>query len=229
MAKRLFVLALALFACSAAVAQGEEKRERIEAWGTVIDPDRDCKITLESGELVISVPGTVQDLSIELNRMNAPRVMQEVEGDFILQVKVAGGFAPKVQTTKDRYAYHGAGLLLMKDKKTYIRLAHAAVARPDLQHGLKYANFELREDGSPVHTDAHDAYPLEEEQMAYLRLERHGDRVAGAVSADGIKWRYLDPKTVLLPAKVEVGVDAVSTAKEPFAARFSGLKVFQRK
>ena len=230
MPQRTLIVAAALLACWAVAASARDKKERIDGWGIVVNPDHDCSVKLEKGALAVSVPGTIHDLHIDENRMNAPRVMQEIEGDFIIEVRVTGRFAPKVQTIKEHYAYHGAGLVLMKDEKTYLRLERAACFRPDFgTNSMTYISFGLIEDGSPVQTEGPSDYLLEESQMAYLRLERRKDKVAAAVSADGLKWRYLDPKAVLLPAKVQLGVMAVSSAKEPLTSRFSERRVFQQK
>ncbi len=54
-----------------------------------------------------------------------------------------------------------------------------------------------------------------------MRLDRLGDKVAAYVSSDGVKWLYLDRKIAKFPAKVQVGVAVVNTAKEPVTVRFS--------
>ena len=40
--------------------------------GDVIDPDGDCKIKLGNGRLSLEIPGTLHDLTTELNKVNAP-------------------------------------------------------------------------------------------------------------------------------------------------------------
>ena len=57
-------------------------KEKELGWGQATDPDGDCTIRQADETVTIQIPATAHDLSIELNRINAPRVMKEVEGDF---------------------------------------------------------------------------------------------------------------------------------------------------
>ena len=62
------------------------------------------------------MPGTDHALCVEQNRMNAPRVLRPIEGDFIAQVRVAGDFpGASKSVVPTRQAFHGAGLLLWQD------------------------------------------------------------------------------------------------------------------
>ena len=73
--------------------------ERI--WGTATDPDGDCQFFVADETLLISVPGTQShDLAADIETVNAPRVLQSVRGDFVVQARVDGRFAPGGQTTK---------------------------------------------------------------------------------------------------------------------------------
>jgi regulation of enolase protein 1 (concanavalin A-like superfamily) len=205
---------------------GEPQRPALAGWGIVVDPDGDCVIGLENDTLTIKVPGKNHDLSIEVNNMNAPRVMRAIEGDFIAQLKVSG----KVRHTGGRasehfYAYHGAGLLLWKDERTYIRLERAALNRDQLGV-FHYASFELRKDGNRVRTQ-NPAFKIPDQDM-YLRLERRGDRVFGSFSADGVRWSSFEPHVLDLPARLTLGVAAISTSTEVFQPEFSDFEVFRK-
>ena len=85
---RLCVLAACLL--PAAAPGGQQKTEEIKGWGTVVDPDGDCKFTEAKGKLTITVPRTHHDLTYtaQTTKLNAPRVLQKVRGDFQLDVKV---------------------------------------------------------------------------------------------------------------------------------------------
>jgi regulation of enolase protein 1 (concanavalin A-like superfamily) len=64
---------------------------------------------------------------------------------------------------------------------------------------------------------------------AYLRLERHGDEVTGAASADGKQWGPVGhgdkPVRVRLPKKVQVGVFAASTSIAAVKVTFDQFKL----
>ena len=66
----------------------------LAGWGKPIDPDRDCKIAANGPALTIDVPAKAHDLHIETPLMNAPRVLQDADGDFTIQVKVGGTLRP---------------------------------------------------------------------------------------------------------------------------------------
>src|SRR4051812_586702 len=87
------LLASVLAGASMPGEQGEVLE--IRGWGTAIDPDGDCKFSVEKGRVAIAIPGTVHALSAERGQVNAPRVLREVEGDFIAQVKVSGVSPPR--------------------------------------------------------------------------------------------------------------------------------------
>ena len=216
-----------LLVCIAGGPAAAQEEKAIEGWGRFIDPDKDCKFRLDKGSLTIAVPGTPHDLGAERGQMNAPRCVREIEGDFIVQVKVTGAFRPRKQLLQDRLPYHGAGLLLMKDDRTYVRIERATYYNTELGQSTVYTNFELRENAQMPRFGQPDDFALQDNVATYLRLERVGDKVHGAVSQDGLKWHYLEAKTVTLPRRVLVGVAAVNTASQAFEPQFSEFKLFR--
>ena len=91
--------------------------------GQVINPDGDSQILLDQRNATITVPGSAHDLSAELNLVNAPRVLQSVEEDFIAEVTVAGTVRPAGEpTVPGRPPFNGAGILLWQDEGNYVRL-----------------------------------------------------------------------------------------------------------
>ena len=63
----------------------------------------------------------------------------------------------------------------------------------------------------------------------YLRLERRGDVVTGAISEDGTEWG--DPQTIDIsdfPKQLALGVAVCSTSKAPVEATFDSLTVSTR-
>ena len=108
----------------------ERKTQTIKGWGTVVDPDGDCRITRED-QLTVTVPKTPHNLTyVKKNfvRLNAPRILQEATGDFLLQVNVKA-FPPPANNTPsgERLSFRSAGLLVWQDNKNFIRLERAAV------------------------------------------------------------------------------------------------------
>lgn len=218
------VLACFLALSVTADERGAEAGPQVEGWGQAVDPDGDCEITPTDGGVAMEVPGTAHDFAAELERQNAPRVLSEVKGDFIAEVKVSGAFKPGATSTiSGRRPYHGAGLLLIKDKDNYISLHRGCVYLDDeLRH---YANFELRKDGELTISLYQVEIPDED---TYLRLERRGGRVFNATSTDGIHWTSYEPITLELPEAVEFGIVGISSSEVPLSVRFQNLAVFRK-
>lgn len=215
---------LAVIVCDAASARAQAKRgQQLEGWGEAIDPAGDCRLALASRSLLIEVPGTKHDLFGEAGDQTAPRVVRACDGDFIFQVKLAGNITHSGQRTSPQsLAYHGAGLLIWKDAREYIRLERAAIVRTDgkPQH---YANFELHRDNDIA---VSRSIPIPDHDT-YLRLERRRDRVHALVSVDGYRWAGLDPIAAKLPRDVTIGFVAVNTSTDPLKVTFSELEVYR--
>jgi regulation of enolase protein 1 (concanavalin A-like superfamily) len=190
----------------------------LEGWfGAAIDPAGDCKFTPKGKGLTIEVPGTFHDLNPDTTTLSAPRVLAPVDGDFTLTVKVGGEFKAGGKSTNPNprgAAYNGAGILVWSDSDNFIRLERGAFVR-----GGKVVNtvaFEEREGGyrGAVHNESGKAGD------SYLRMERKGSRISGAVSYDGTTWSKLKPIDTVWPAKLKVGLLAINTSSEPFAPAF---------
>src|SRR5262249_23997151 len=96
----LIAIVLRLFVCLTCVSlvaragQSDARKPRvIEGWGSVVDPDGDCTVKGEQGKLTMTVPNKLHNLNPAI-ASNAPRVLQEVAGDFTAFVKVTGEFKP---------------------------------------------------------------------------------------------------------------------------------------
>ncbi len=216
-----------LAACAALAAPTPADRPWVTGWDKPVDPDQDCKFIRDKGTLTIEVPGKDHDLAIERNLMNSPRLLRDVEGDFVAQVRVRGIFRPsKESTSAERLPFVGAGLLLMADEKTYIRLERAALVKGG--EVKTYANWELRQDGQWVLSGEEKVRPLED-KATLVRLERKGDKLLASVSHDGEKWWELKPLELKLPAKLKIGVAAGGTSMDVFAPQFDQFQLKQGK
>ncbi len=199
---------------------GAKQQVKALAWGQATDPDGDCSIREVEDAVTIHVPATPHDLSTELNRVNAPRVLQEVEGDFRAEVKVTGVFRPPVAgNVPGRVAYQSGGLLLWIDNRNYVRLERAALNRGGASQSM--LAFEMRTNGQM------SAAPMVGvgDQDFYLRLERRGNLLIAAFSVDGRQWTPIQPLPMAMPAKVRIGITAVNAAQAPLTVRFERFQV----
>ena len=144
-----------------------------------------------------------------------------------MQVRIDGRLTPGDESTlPGRTGYNGAGLVLMADPKNVICLARAVLHRSGGEPE-PYANFEMRAGGEVDRIGDAREHPLPKTGPVFLRLERRGQKILGAVSADGLKWELLEPKEIPAdwPQDLQLGVVAISTSKEEFNPRFSKLQI----
>jgi regulation of enolase protein 1 (concanavalin A-like superfamily) len=195
------------------------------AWGQVVDPDGDCRISADAARLRMYVPGTPHALVIERNQMNAPRVFRQVEGDFEAQVKVLGHFPQNaVAQVANRRPFHGAGLLLAKDDRSYIRLEKGEMVAG--MGNISYVSFELRDAGVPKRMGNTGEHPLPgAPDQCFLRLERSGRTITASVSDDGANWQSLAPMTLDWPEKLQIGVTAGHNTGSALDVAFEAFSV----
>lgn len=199
-------------------------QQRFAGWGALTDPDGDCAAKVENGRLTFTVIGR-HDVSDDVQGlMNAPRVLQEVEGDFVAFVKVGGEFKPAGPSTWDiRRPYNGAGLFLWQDEKNYVRLERGATE----VNGqiVEYLNLHQQKDGRI------ETYRFElrlKRERAQLRLERRNGRLYTSATYDQQVWQGYPPIEAELPGKLQIGVAAVSTSAAPFTPEFSEFELYRR-
>ena len=200
-------------------------------WGPPIDPDGDCTVSLGPGprSATIRVPGKAHLLSVQLGRVNAPRVLRDVRGDFEVRVRVAGVESPSGRNTMKAFLpYHGAGLLIWQDPKNYIRLESATELRPpagvtDFRRAkpFRYANFESWKDGRLVSSNGLKI----DDKTTYLRLQRIGGVVHASFGPDSVVWTPFAPLNAALDDRLQVGLTAISTAEKPLVADFKDFQV----
>jgi regulation of enolase protein 1 (concanavalin A-like superfamily) len=202
------------------------RKLKLENWGVALDFAKDCDFKVDDGKLTITVPGggRPHDLSTELLSATAPRILQPASGDFSIQVKIEGQFEPGEESSQPgRTGYTGAGIVVFADAKNYVRLERAT-----LQHvGEKssaYTNFEIRVDGDLERIGMTNDAPLDASKPTWLRLQRKGNRLFGAVSQDGVNWKEALPKDLLHASwkkETLVGLAAISTSAKTFKPTYS--------
>ncbi|MDB6152235.1 MAG: hypothetical protein JWL90_688, partial [Chthoniobacteraceae bacterium] len=205
----------------------------IEGWGTTLNPAEDCEFKVENQKLRITVPGSADphDLSAELRSAMAPRVLQPVSGDFTIQVKIEGEFQPGDQSSERlRSGYTGAGLVVFADNANFVRIERATLHHQG-DEAVPYTNFEIRVDGELQEIGTTADLPTEKGKPTWLKLERKGDQLLGAMSQDGEHWTYGKPKTLNSKAwkqnPIVAGIAAISTSRLPFYPIYSEFSIRQ--
>jgi regulation of enolase protein 1 (concanavalin A-like superfamily) len=212
----------------------------VKGWGEVTDPDSDCKVTAEAGKVTISMSGGQHDLWPEKNKMgkvNAPRILQEVEGDFVVTVKVTGSIKPQKGSMVPKLAsggpFQGGCLLIWQDDNNFLRFDRCGVYSASKDKNLAFFYLQAFKDAKRV-TDKESKKVInlfKEGQLdedGHLRLERKEGKIYPSFSQDrGKTWLVLSPSSVStdLPQKVKVGVGAVNNTTKAFSAQFQEFEV----
>jgi regulation of enolase protein 1 (concanavalin A-like superfamily) len=201
--------------------------QKIKAWGEVLDPDSDCKINETNGKVTIEVPGAYHDLWPGQGKTNAPRILQDAEGDFIVQVKVPGQIRPQAGTVIPGLAssvpFQAATLLIWQDDNNFVRLDRASMVKDNKTIFFCYYH-AFKEGKRVVHLSRNF-----KDQATHLRLERREGKIHAAVSQDGGKtWPSFRPEAIDLPMKLKVGVAALNSTDKPLLAEFEDFKVSKR-
>ena len=226
MPKRPCLLSMIIAASCTSAALPDEHEARpneVPGWGRVIDPWRDCDVSLnrEDERLKIQVPGTPHVLSAEVPElpMNAPLVVRRVRGDFTANVHVLGRLEPGPFKTTHYDPYHGAGLIVWQDPANYLRLERA-VGFIDGRHHA-YVNYELRVGGRLA---ASYGFTIKDGSL-FLKLRRQGASFSAWYSHDGRRWIKLRRVDATFAQRVEVGVVAVNSSTEMLSAELEMLSV----
>ena len=137
---------------------------------------------------------------------NAPFLYTEIEGDFLISVRVKPAFVS---------TYDACSVFICSDEKHWIKTA-----------------FEYTDLGFPsvvtVVTDNYsdDANGVEiTEDSVYLQVVRKGDVFACHYSKDGILFKMARLSRLPVPAALKVGVSAQSPTGEGNFMEFSDLKI----
>ena len=227
MLRWLITLVLLCSAPSMLFAQGKNPKT-LEGWGKVENLRKDCKFQQEGDKLTITVPGTPHNLNKVISDLNAPKVLQSVEGDFTVQVKVSGDFdLSPISTVAPRgKAYNGAGLLLWVSEDLFLRLERNLWVNDDQSRSCHPPLFEVVVRGVPAGTSpAPVPATFFSTPATWFRLQRTGNSVSGSLSHNGTEWSDCGTTTMNLPKKISIGVAAVNTSKKEFTAVFEDLAV----
>jgi len=192
----------------------------VSPWGQLVDPDGDCSFTVEREALTIGFSGAAHGLDAERGRMNAPRVLRSIDGDFAVEVTVDGNLP--LPSDGDVTAYVSGGLLLLVDERNYIRLERASFTRRgSVNH---YANFEQRIAGRRTRMGLFRDYPLKESERVDLRLEVKSGSVRALARIAGQPWNEMGTAKIDKDSTCSIGVSGVNTSNQPVDVTFRGLR-----
>ncbi len=190
----------------------------MRTFGQEVDPDGDVEIKPDGKNLLIMIPGTAHVLAPERDKMNAPRVVSPVRGNFVVTVRVDGTFNPRAPSTvKGLSPRQTGGLILWKDAKNYLVFQR----RVSVGDEEKMANQAVLEELVGGKKGVTHRQPAGTEGPLYLRVERKGSRISADFSHDGQTWKDLKPvDTTWAEGTIQVGVVGVNTSPGPHSVSF---------
>lgn len=214
-------------------------------WGEAVDPLGDCKFEISGSGLTIQVPGTLHSLSPARSNFDAPRVWQEVEGDFTARVKVTCPIRPQKTLTESGLSYVGAGFLLWENADNFMRaerngyFRHASrpigsQQQPAPKEPSKYASHAPLVEywrGRREVTSGRNVWNAAEKPLdgdsTWLRIVRRGPTILVSISSDGRTWNEVAPVDTTLPTRIRIGVVAVNGTADEFSPTFSDWTLSQ--
>jgi hypothetical protein len=108
----VLLLTALLLTCAALAAPAP--KPSLKELGDPVDPDHDCKIRLDGGVVSIEMPGKDHDYDPYRKRFNAPRILREIDGEFVLQVRIRIDCPPSAQSSVAGHPAHvSAGFLTL--------------------------------------------------------------------------------------------------------------------
>lgn len=239
MRRSLFVLAALLLTCATSAAPAPKPFEG--GWSKPVDPDGDCKIKRDNGTLIIEMPGSEHEYDPARDRVNAPRILRDFEGDFDIQLRLQIDCQPSIKSTvNDQPSYVAGGFVVFFPETfgtIFFRFQYGVTGRGIRSDGY---STQLSRDvkGGSVNGACDkrwEKWPFKgKPDHVYLRLLRERDGVVDVlacdISPDRKEWVGIGGSGFLrLPSKLKVALAAFSTSSEPSKVRFDQLKVTRGK
>jgi regulation of enolase protein 1 (concanavalin A-like superfamily) len=164
------------------------------------------------------------------SKVNAPTVMQEVSGDFTVEVNVVyleKALPNTVHESLESFptAYHSGTLLIRHDRENFVRFERVSMNTRGNANSHCALHVYKDQNRESLKTENIKDAPTR------LRLERRGKQVTAAFSQDdGKTWKSFPPQDIgHLPDDVKVGVSLTSNTQIGGTVKFKGLKIEKAK
>lgn len=209
-------------------AMADTPSESNSAWGTVFNPAGRCKVAIQADRARMVVPGGVYDFSGMNGRKNAPRILRNVDGDFIVSVKVTGEFKPgKPSSGSNTFPFVSAGLLLWESNDNYLRLERDTWTDEEGEHWSYTPLFEYWKNGRNLKPAQGTVLPYFKGTNTWLRLTRSGERIKAEISHDGVDWIAAGTAMTQFGPGLQLGVMAINTSTQPHEVVFSEFSLIK--
>ncbi|MCA9122204.1 MAG: SEL1-like repeat protein [Planctomycetaceae bacterium] len=202
--------------------------DSVDDWGTFHDPDGDCAIIRGAHRMTIKVPPGRHDLYFDnedpSERNNAPRVVREVTGDFLAQVKVTADWSLRTPLPNEQNTF-AAGLAIVASPQHYVRHERILFRHRQLGTASTFVPSIYDVDGRR-RTSLEVATPdYFQGPSTWFRVRRTGQLVYTYISHDGQQWKPAREIITELPEKVQVGIHAINASGSEFTVDFEDYEL----
>ena len=204
------VIAFSVTAAPAPVYKPKPPRVWFDGWDDPIDKAGGCKITRKGEKLTLIVPGS--------NPGNPALLLREVEGDFVLEVRVSSESDSAV-CVGDRKA----GVVLVIDG-THSRMNRVTEAGVGIVSGLFRSELTVNRQSMGC---AVGILGQNIANISHFRVRRKGNELIWEAKEDGTEWTTMNNgfTALALPKKIKIGVSAEATAPGPFNVEFDQFRL----
>jgi uncharacterized protein (TIGR03067 family) len=180
-----------------------------------VDPDGDCRWQRDAKRITITVPAG--DHHFSAKKANLPRLLQDVERDFAVEVKL-----PPLTLVPVNALAWGEHLMVWKDDQNVLAVQRVLSANDGKQATCVASSVNFH-DGKPVFgVNA----PLQSNRALDLKIERVGAQIKTFYREEGKAWREIQTFVVTgWPQKLRVGLAVSNGSKAVFAAHFDDFRV----
>lgn len=201
-------------------------------WGRFVNPTDLASLERAYDHAVIDVPGSqpfwLQPLPN--GNLDAPRLLQEIEGDFEVSVAIPPYERPLTGTEsrpEGNGSARGAGLLVWKDEKTFARFELSSLG--EQEQGAPFLHAHWYVEGSPK-GDERESPPDEKGSQIsgpmMLKIHRWGNQLQLAWSRDGLTWSpWRTISNIPLGPRLQVGLFAENATNNSFKIRFDRFRL----
>lgn len=187
--------------------------EDIPGWGTLVDPLGDCPVDFTNKGIQLTVPPGVHQLNPVMERVTAPRIWNDVAGDFLFEARVIDFPRPELDTgANGNRSYIAAGLVLWQDEKSFLRWTRSASAEAN----AVYLSCEQFDNAKFV---GGGNFKLDD-QPIWLRIERRGNTLRMSASSNGNDWKQMIERQSNYQNALKVGVFGLNVTDKPLEYRF---------
>lgn len=196
--------------------------EEIPGWGTVVDPVGNCPVDITQTGIDLEVPAGIHDMNPRLRQTNAPRIWQEVTGDFLFEAQMLDFPRPQAKTGANGHqSYIASGLLVWQDDGNLLRWTRSASGEANQIYLSceQYENNAIAGGGN---------FPLEDKPV-FLRVERRGDRIRMWATYDTNGWKKLLDRQCNYQETLHVGVFGLNVTDKDVKFRFKDAYLLAEK